>query len=342
MGRTGSRPAATHEQVLSPLREDCRGCGQRLWVAYHEHRTVVRLDGLWRLTLRVRRCVNRACAQYHRAVVPEEAGAWALPQGEFGLDVIALIGQRRAREQRSVPQIHQLLRERGVSIAERSVTVLLHRYEELVALRLGDPVRLRQRLAGQGSVILALDGLQPDVGHEVLWVLRDVVSGEPLLARSLLGATADDLVPLLEEVRTVLTGGPGERGADAVPIRGVISDGQVSIRHAVARALPGVPHQLCQFHYLREAAKPIFEADRHAKKELKKRVRGVRPIERSLEGQSDLQAEAARSYCLAVRSALTDDGRPPLAASGLKLKGRLAAIADSLERVQHGQEGRGG
>jgi hypothetical protein len=342
MGRQGSRPAAMHEQVLSPLRERCAACGQRLWVAYHHHRTVVRLDGIWRLTIRVRQCVNATCSQYHRAVVPEEAGAWALPQGEFGLDVIACIGQLRARERRSVPQIHQTLRERGVDIAERSVTVLLHRYEELVALRLADPVGLRERLAGEGGVILALDGLQPDVGHEVLWVLRDVVSGEPLLARSLLGATADELVTLLEEVQTALT---GERAEDTIPIRGVISDGQVSIRHAVARALPGIPHQLCQFHYLREAAKPIFEADRHAKKDLKKRVRGVRPIERSLEGQTDAQADAARGYCLAVRSALTDDGRPPLAACGLKLKDRLEAIADSLERVQHaqaGQEGEGG
>jgi hypothetical protein len=331
MGRRGSRPAAIHEQVLSPLHEQCRVCGQRLWVAYHHHRTVVRLDGLWRLTIRVRQCVNAACSQYHQAIVPEEAGAWALPQGEFGLDVIAFIGQLRAREQRSGPQIHQGLRERGVEIAERSVTVLLHRYEELVAVHLADPARLRERLAEQDGVILALDGLQPDVGHEVLWVLRDVVSGAVLLARSLLGATADDLVPLLEEVHTALL---GERAAEAIPIRGVISDGQVSIRHAVARVFPGVPHQLCQFHYLREAAKPIFEADRHAKKELKKRVRGVRPIERSLEGHSDPQAAVARSYCLAVRSALTDDGRPPLAASGLKLKERLEAVVDSLERVE--------
>jgi hypothetical protein len=335
MGRYGSRPAATHEQTLSPLREECLACGQRLWVAYHHHRTVVRLDGLWRLTLRVRQCVQATCPAYHRAIVPEEAGAWALPQGEFGLDVIAFIGQARSREQRSVPQIHQALLGRGVAIAERSVTVLLHRYEELVALRMTDPVRVRERLAGQDGVILALDGLQPDVGHEVLWVLRDVLSGEALLARSVLGATADELVPLLEEARQALT---GERAQDTIPIRGVISDGQVSIRHAVARVLPGVPHQLCQFHYLREAAKPIFEADRHAKKELKKRVRGVRPIERDLEGRTDATAEVARGYCLAVRSALTDDGRPPLAAAGLTLKKRLDAIADSLDRVEHAQE----
>lgn len=331
MGRRGSRAAAvTQERVLTPEQEQCPSCGQRLWIAYHEHRRVVRLDGVWRLTLRVRRCRNQACAAYHRAYVPEEAGAWALPQAEFGLDVIAFIGQLRYREQRSVPQIHRALCERGVAIAERSVTVLLHRYEELVALRLLDATRLRERLAEQGGVILALDGLQPDVGHEVLWVLRDVRSGEMLLARSLLSASEDDLVPLLEEVRDALSESTAER---AIPILGVISDGQHSIRKAVAHALPGTPHQLCQFHYLREAARPIFEADRHAKKELKKRVRGVRPIERQLEGRTDAEAAALRGYCLAIRSALTDDGRSPLAASGLKLKGRLEAVADSLERV---------
>ncbi len=158
-------------------------------------------------------------------------------------------------------------------------------------------------------MILALDGVQ---GHEVLWVLRDVVAGEPLLARSLLGATADDLAPVLEEARIALT---GERPEDAIPIRGVISDGQVSIRHAVAPALPGVPHQLCQFHSLRAAATPLFEADRHAQKELKKQVRGVRPIERSLEGQRDPHAEAARSDCLAARSLTTGAPRWPHQAS---------------------------
>ena len=37
------------------------------------------------------------------------------------------------------------------------------------------------------------------------------------------------------------------------------------------------------------------------------------------------EAEVIRGYCAAVRSALTDDGRPPLEASGLKLQDRLAA-----------------
>jgi hypothetical protein len=108
----------------------------------------------------------------------------------------------------------------------------------------------------------------------------------------LLSSTHGDLAALLEEAKHALP----------VPITAVVSDGELSIRQAVEQALPGVPHQLCQFHYLREAAEPIFEADRHAKKELKKQVRGVRPIERALEGRSDEEAEATRGYALAVRS----------------------------------------
>jgi len=75
------------------------------------------------------------------------------------------------------------------------------------------------------------------------------------------------------------------------------------------------------------------DADRHAKKELKKLVRGVRPIERALEGRTDEEAEAVRAYGLAVRSALTDDGQPPLDAAGLRLRDRLQAIDTSISRI---------
>ncbi len=323
MARRECRPEPTKSRVLEPCQTRCWVCDRPLWIAYHNYRTVMTLDGGLKLTLKIRRCVNPSCARYHKPYRPEEEGRLALPQVEFGLDVIAHIGTLRYHEHRTVPEIHQTLHQRSLAIAERTVTNLVQRYEELVALRLADQTRLRDRLREQGRVILAIDGLQPDVGHEVLWVLRDCLSGEVLLARSLLSATEDDLVPLLREVAQAV----------AVPIAGVISDGQKSIRNAVATALPEVPHQLCQFHYLREAAKPIYEADRHAKKELKKHVRGIRPIERQLETRDDPEAEATRGYCLAVRSALTDDGRAPLDAAGLRLKERLEAIHASIERV---------
>ncbi len=323
MARRTARPTAPRQYRLDPEQRKCRHCGQVARIAYHETRTVATLDGLYQLVLAVRRCGTGSCPLYRQAYRPEEEGSWALPHGEFGLDVIALVGQLRYAEHRSIPEIHRALQARVVSIAQRSVTNLLYRYEELVALHLTDATRLRARLAQQPHVILAIDGMQPDKGHEGLWVLRDCVSGEVLLARSLLSARAVDLVPLLETVRALAP----------VPILGVISDGQESIRNAVATVFPTVPHQVCQFHYLREAARPIVEADRHAKVQLKKTLRGVRLLERSVEEQDDAAAAAVRGYSLAVRSALTDDGHPPLEAAGLRLHDRVTAIHASLARV---------
>ncbi len=326
MARTSCRPQAPQERSFEPVLRACPSCGTRLYAVYRTSRTVTTLEGLCRLTLHVRQCRNPDCMRYRCPYRPEEEGRWALPHGEFGLDVIALVGTLRYTSHRSIPEIHQALCERGIQIAERTVTHLLQRYEELVALHLADQRRLCDRFQEQGQIVLALDGLQPDVGHEVLWILRDCLSGEVLVARSLMGATENDLVPLLEEAARIC------RELD-IPIRGVISDGQHSIRNAVQTVLPDVPHQLCHFHSLREAAKPVYEADRHAKKELKKHIRGGRPRERAVEGRDDAEAEAIHGYCLAVRSALTDDGRPPLEAPGLKLHERMTAIAASLARV---------
>jgi len=317
--KTGE-PTITRD--LTPERTDCPHGGHPARADYTNRRTVHTLSGVTRLNLLVRRCHSAVCPAY-KPYRPEAEGAVALPRHEFGLDVIALIGRLRYAEHRSVPEIRAAVVGRGVAVSERAVTNLLERYDELLAVVLADDRRLKGVLAGQGRVVLAIDGLQPDVGHEVLWVIRDCLSGEILLAKSLLSARQADLGELLAAVRA----------ACPVPIAGIVSDGQHSIRKAVAAALPGVPHQLCQFHYLREAGRPICEADRHAKKELKKSVRNIRAIERQTEGRTDPDAEAIRGYCSAVRSALTDDGRPPLEASGLKLHGRLSAIGASLDAV---------
>ena len=143
------------------------------------------------------------------------------------------------------------------------------------------------------------------------------------MARTSLSATQDDLGKLLKQVKANLS----------VPIVAVVSDGQRSIRNAVETALPEAVHGLCHFHYLREAVKPIYEADRHAKKELKKRVRGIRAIERSVQNSEDALNQVVEGYAHAVRSALTDDGHPPLETPGVKLQRRLSAIEQSIERV---------
>lgn len=331
MARLNKRDPADRQEVLRCESSFCPVCGGTTRMAYHNDRRLILLTGSVHYTIKVRRCRNQVCSAYHKPLRPEAEGALALPHSEYGLDVLALVGALRYGQHRSVPEIHVQLLERHIEVSERTVTLLVHRYEELLALRLMDAAHLRVKLSERGQVMLAIDGLQPDVGHEVLWVLRDVLSGEVLLARALLGSGEDQLVPLIQEVMQAL----GEK----IPILGVISDGQRSIRNAVQQALPGVAHQLCPFHVLREAARPIYQEDRHAKVQLKKNLRGIRKIERRLEARQDRHAGVLTAYCLAVRSALTDDGRPPLVASGLRLKERMTQIEASLERVLETQKG---
>lgn len=253
-----AEPTITHD--LTPERTDCPQCGRPMTADYANRRTLHTLTGVTRLNLTIRRCHNTACGAHKRPYRPEAEGSFALPRHEFGLDVIALIGRLGYAEHRSVPEIRTHLVGRQVSVSERTVTNLLDRYDELLATTLADDRRLKKVLTAQQRVILALDGLQPDVGHEVLWVIRDVLSGEILLAKSLLSARNQDLADLVSAVKA----------SCPVPVAGVVSDGQHSIRKAVAKALPGVPHQLCQFHYLREApfTRPIGTPRWHSRRRL--------------------------------------------------------------------------
>ncbi len=203
MARTKPRPEATLDRTLRVCHVECPHCGKTTWSAYVSRRTVSTLAGVTALRLHVRCCQNVDCPLYHRPYRPEEEGRVALPQHEFGLDVVALVGELRYRQHRSVPEIHLDLLARGLVVCQRTVTNLLDRYDELLAVRLGDSRRLRELLAQQERVVLAIDGLQPDVGHEVLWVLRDCLSGEVLLARSLLSSTENDLAALIEQVKRV-------------------------------------------------------------------------------------------------------------------------------------------
>lgn len=323
MARKTALPSPHNEIILECQFHNCPNCGQKMWHGYDNERMVRTLEGIVKLRLKVRRCQNQSCSRYKKPYRPECEGNWALPVHEFGFDVIAYIGTLRYQEHRSVTQIHKSLREKGIIISPRSVTNLLNRYDELLSISLTDSARMKEVISAQKYVVLAIDGMQPDVGHEVLWVIRDCISQEILLAKTMLSSRGEDLGKLLEEVAQELS----------VPIQGIVSDGQQSIRKAVRETFPDIPHGLCHFHYLREAAKPIYEADRHSKKVLKKGIRGIRAIERSVQNDDLPLSKIIQEYCLAVRSAITDDGRPPLCASGLKLRERLTKISQSINKM---------
>src|SRR5664279_4121732 len=108
MTRIAARSQPDRESVLWPVQTACPFCGRAMWMRYENHRTLETLSGRVRLRLKIRRCEQFDCAHRRRPYRPEAEAAIALPEHEFGLDVIALVGVLRHRDHRSVPEIHQV------------------------------------------------------------------------------------------------------------------------------------------------------------------------------------------------------------------------------------------
>ncbi|WP_442936033.1 hypothetical protein [Nostoc sp.] len=73
-----------------------------MWNEYNNPRHIRTFYGVVELKLKIRRCQNQSCLRYKKAYRPEQEGSLALPQNEFGLDVIAYtyIGALRYQEHR--------------------------------------------------------------------------------------------------------------------------------------------------------------------------------------------------------------------------------------------------
>src|SRR5882762_11997816 len=145
----------------------------------------------------------------------------------------------------------------------------------MLAARQHDPSQLAAAYADVDAVILSIDGLQPEKGHETLYVVRELERKRVWCAEALLSSATAEVQQLLAQARSWAA----ELGK---PVRLWISDKQDAFVKGIASEFPGVPHRYCANHFLRDLAKPVLEADSHAKVQMRKKVRGLRGIERSV------------------------------------------------------------
>jgi hypothetical protein len=98
-----NRPAPLRTETLECLQATCPQCGGLIYQQYTKRRTIVRLEGVMQLRLKVRLCQTPTCSRYHKPYRPETERHYVLRQHEFGLDIIAQIGAWRYLQHRSVP-----------------------------------------------------------------------------------------------------------------------------------------------------------------------------------------------------------------------------------------------
>lgn len=273
------------------------------------------------------RCSNPACDKAKTTYRSNEAEMLSVPGCSYGLDVIVEIGYQRFWQHRTVAEIHAALRPQ-VMISERQVLNLLANF--LALLRAGQGAKIAG-LAGQwqelGGLVLAIDGMQPEKGSPALYVVREAQLGITLKADRLASGDQHTLATtLLEPIKNW-----------GIPVKGIVSDAQESIRLAVARVYPGRPHQNCQFHCLKEAGRPSYERDRALKTQLKKRLRAylnrVRQAVQRLP-DDDPYRPVLLKYVRLLRFTLLIRGLPPFKLGGLRLVQQLKTLEASLRRAR--------
>ena len=199
----------------------------------------------------------------------------------------------------------------------------------LALLRAAQPAKIEAQRAyfKRHGMVISLDGMEPEQGNEMLFIVREANLDLTLVAETLYSSRADLISrQLLEPVKAL-----GFR------IRAVVSDADPNIRRAVEASLSGCPHQACQVHCLCEAGGPIFEADRAMKTDLRREIRAkLRPISRELSQvpQDDPQTAVLMDYCEALRDVLRADGVSPFKLAGLNLYDELQPLEMSLRRCQ--------
>jgi hypothetical protein len=345
----------------------CRTCGGALTICDHRHHRVFTLNGPLHLVCKLAHCPTRACPAHPQTRSPEAETTIAMPWWVLGWDVVCWLGQRRFARHWSVGQIRAALADTyQIGLSADAIETYMHRYQQMLAARHQALGQLAAAYADVEAVRLAIDGLQPEKGHETLYVVRELERKRVWFAAPLLASATTEVQQLLVQARVW-----AERLGK--PVRLWMSDKQDACVRGIAAEFPGVPHRDGANHFLRDVAKPVLEAESHAKVQMRRTVRGLRALEREvvsarrstdLPGLSSAPREERRDtlehieapqdtavrgeeatkdvvleYCAAVRGILNDDQGGPLHPPGLRMAEALGEVQASLHRNLEAKKG---
>lgn len=342
---------------LDVLDRRCGACGRGMHICDHRFRHLHTLEGPVELICKLNHCPDPHCPGHTKTKSPEIEATIAPPHWAIGWDVFCWIGHRRFSRHWAIPQIRaELLDAYRIPLSDDAIGQYIHRYQGMLAARQQDPDALLRQYEAVDEIILSIDGLQPEKGHETLYVVRELTRKRVWFAEALISATA-------AEVRRLIAQAKGWAEALGKPVALWLSDRQDAFVTGIAAEFAGVPHRYCQNHFLRDVAKPVLEADSHTKVQMRKEVRGLRKIEQAVlkrRGITDSEpaagAEAAATmaviiepvesaaspadpagavvldYCAAVRGILNDDQGGPLRPPGLRMAQALDEVRESIQR----------
>jgi MULE transposase domain len=264
------------QRILTVEQRTCDHCARTLHVCDHRRHRLFTLPGPLELVCKLARCPEPACLGHAHTLSPQAEAQITLPWWTIGWDVFCWLGHRRFAQHWSIPQLRAELRATyRIPLSEDALAGYLRRYQIMVAARHQDAAQLAAAYQQLDALVLTIDGLQPEKGHETLYVVRELQGKRVWFAEPLLSSTTAEIQRLVVKAK---------QWAEQLgkPVVLWMSDKQEAFVQAIAAEFPQVPHRYCQNHFLRDVAKPMLAADSHAKVQMRRKVRGLRAIERDI------------------------------------------------------------
>jgi len=338
----------------------CPACNRHMSICDHRRHPIFTLNGPTELVCKLVHCPDASCASRPKTFSPLAETAITLPYWLMGWDVFCWIGHRRFTHHWSIPQLlAELIDSYEIPLSHDALGLYIKRYQTMLAARQQDAQVLAEEYHGVDSLILSIDGLQPEKGHETLYVVRELTRKRAWFAEALISSTAFEIQRLIAKAR---------QWAEqlGIPVQLWVSDKQDAFLTGIAAEFAGVPHRYCSNHFMRDLAKPILDTDSNAKVKMRSKVRGLRSIERDVLRQQppapvveipntaapmadvplvatvparrdsndqpmDAASQVVLDYCSAVRGVLNSDQGGPLQPPGLRMAEALHEIRDSLQ-----------
>ena len=237
----------------------CPGCDRAMHVCDHRYHHLWTLAGPTQVVNRLVRCPDPTCDSRGRTFSPEAELSISMPRWCLGWDVFCWLGHRRFSRHWSVPQLRLELHDtHRIRLSDDAIETYIGRYQTMLAARQHDPEELAEAYRDIGSLVLTIDGLQPEKGHETLYVVRELMRKRVWFAEPLLSSAT-------QEVRRLIILARQWAAHLDKPVRAWMSDKQDAFVTAIAEECVGVPHRYCQNHFLRDVAQPVLDMDSQAK-----------------------------------------------------------------------------
>ncbi len=245
--------------IFEPELKECPVCGRFLCKKYNaEPRTIFTMNGSVSAEEHVKQCKKKTCPNYGQSIRSASLQSIVLPHMKYGIDVIAHAGELRFYDYLTLDELIEEFSKYGFKISSGEMSFIVDKFLALLAGVHEEKIpQIRSHLDENGFV-LSIDGTVSIKG-KTLYIFRDTVSNTVLFSELCETGDTTHMESLLRRVVESF-GTP----------KAIISDMQQSIIDSVKIVLPGVPHQFCQYHFLRDVGDALVK-DLH--KDLGKELR---------------------------------------------------------------------